>query len=107
MPEVDNDLAPYMTERPFGRQPNPRSASPALGRRIPSLGPVSLAMPVVWSDRHRLHDPGGEVWVGVRIPGTEVPARAERIHDALTEAGARFVDAAAHPDDAVLAIHDP
>ena len=23
-------------------------------------------MPVVWSDRHRLHDPGGEVWVGVQ-----------------------------------------
>ena len=31
---------------------------------------MALAMPVVWSDRHRLHDPGGEVWVGVRIPGT-------------------------------------
>ena len=30
-------------------------------------------MPVVWSDRHRLHEPGGEVWVGVRTPGTEVP----------------------------------
>jgi acetoin utilization deacetylase AcuC-like enzyme len=63
-------------------------------------------MPVVWSDRHRLHDPGGEVWVGVRTPGTEVPERAERIKDALSEAGARFVEAAEQPDDAVLAVHD-
>lgn len=68
---------------------------------------MALAMPVVWSDRHRLHDPGGEVWVGVRIPGTELPARAERIRDALAEAGARFVDAEAQPDDAVFRVHDP
>jgi hypothetical protein len=59
-------------------------------------------MPVVWSDRHRLHDPGGELWVGVRIPGTEVAARAERIREALGEAGARLVDAEPHPADAVL-----
>jgi acetoin utilization deacetylase AcuC-like enzyme len=64
-------------------------------------------MPVVWSDRHRLHEPGGEVWVGVRMQGTELPARAERIHEALAEAGARFVDADAQPDDALLAVHDP
>jgi acetoin utilization deacetylase AcuC-like enzyme len=63
-------------------------------------------MPVVWSDRHRLHDPGGEVWVGVRTPGTEVPARADRIRAALEEAGARFVDAAEQPDEAVLAVHE-
>ena len=44
-------------------------------------------MPVVWSDDHRLHDPGGEVWVGVRIPGTELPERAERIREALDGAG--------------------
>jgi acetoin utilization deacetylase AcuC-like enzyme len=63
-------------------------------------------MPVVWSDRHRLHDPGGEVWVGVRTPGTEVPERAERIRGALAAAGARFVDAQEQPDEAVLAVHD-
>jgi acetoin utilization deacetylase AcuC-like enzyme len=63
-------------------------------------------MPVVWSDRHRLHEPGGEVWVGVRTPGTEVPERAERIRQALEDAGARFVDAAEQPDEAVLAVHD-
>jgi acetoin utilization deacetylase AcuC-like enzyme len=64
-------------------------------------------MPVVWSDRHRLHEPGGEIWVGVRTPGTEVPARAERIREALSEAGARFVDAEPHSDETALALHDP
>jgi acetoin utilization deacetylase AcuC-like enzyme len=63
-------------------------------------------MPVVWSDRHRLHDPGGEVWVGVRIPGTEVPERAERIRAALADEGARFVDAGEQPEDALTAVHD-
>jgi acetoin utilization deacetylase AcuC-like enzyme len=67
---------------------------------------MALAMPVVWSDRHRQHDPGGEVWVGVRIPGTEVPDRADRIRDALTAAGAQFFGAARQRDDAVLAVHD-
>ncbi len=52
-------------------------------------------MPVVWSDRHRLHEPGGEIWVGVRTPGTEVPERAERIRAAL--GGARFVEARPQP----------
>src|SRR4051812_4247854 len=63
-----------------------------------------VAMPVVWSDAHRLHEPGGEVWVGIRTPGTEVPARAEAIREALEDA--RFVDAEPHADDAVLAVHD-
>src|SRR5918997_1329997 len=67
---------------------------------------MALATPVVWSERHRLHEPGGEVWVGVRTPGTEVPERAERIRAELGAAGARFVEPRAQPDDALLAVHD-
>jgi acetoin utilization deacetylase AcuC-like enzyme len=63
-------------------------------------------MPVVWSDRCRLHDPGGEIFVGVRTPGTEVAARADVILAALAEAGARVVDAEQHSDVALLAVHD-
>lgn len=63
-------------------------------------------MPIVWSDAHRLHEPGGEVWVGVRIPGTEVPARAERIRAALEAAGAPVVATEEHADEAALALHD-
>jgi acetoin utilization deacetylase AcuC-like enzyme len=63
-----------------------------------------VRIPVVWSDRHRLHEPGGEIWVGVRTPGTEVPERAERLRAALDDA--RVVPAAPQPDSAVLAVHD-
>jgi acetoin utilization deacetylase AcuC-like enzyme len=68
---------------------------------------MTPAMPVVWSDRHRLHEPGGEVWVGVRTRATEVPERAERIRAALTAAGAPIVAAEPQPDEAVRAVHDP
>jgi acetoin utilization deacetylase AcuC-like enzyme len=66
---------------------------------------MALQMPVVWSERHRLHEPGGEIWVGVRTPGSELPERAERIRAALADA--RVVDARPQPDEAVLAVHDP
>ena len=64
-----------------------------------------LAMPVVWTDRHRLHEAAGEVWVGVRIPGTEVPKRGEVIRTALMAAGASFVDLTEHGTDAVMKVH--
>src|SRR5712691_10498749 len=63
-------------------------------------------MPVVWSDLCRLHDPGGEIWVGVRTPGTEVPARSDAILETLVVGGARVVDAEPHPDESLLAVHD-
>jgi len=65
---------------------------------------VGLGLPVVWSERHRLHEPGGEIWVGVHTPGTEVPERAERIRAALDDA--HFVDAREQPPAALLAVHD-
>jgi acetoin utilization deacetylase AcuC-like enzyme len=64
-------------------------------------------MPVVWSDSHRLHDPGGEVWAGVKLPWSEPPERAERIRAALGADGATFVDARPQPDEAVTSVHDP
>jgi acetoin utilization deacetylase AcuC-like enzyme len=64
-------------------------------------------MPVVWTDRHRLHDPGDAIWVGVPIPGDEVPDRVERIREALAGAEARFVEAEPQPEEAVLDVHDP
>ena len=65
-----------------------------------------MTVPVVWSEECLLHVPGGEVWVGVHTPGTEVPARLEAIRAALTEAGYPFVPATAHGDDPLLAVHD-
>ena len=71
-----------------------------------TLAAMSLAMPLVWSDLHRSHNPATGIWAGVRIPADEPPARAETIRDALTEAGAPVVDAAAHGNEALFAVHD-
>jgi acetoin utilization deacetylase AcuC-like enzyme len=68
---------------------------------------MTLSLPFTWSDDCLRHDPGGEVWAGVRTPGTEVAARAEAIRDALLAARARPVEATAHDDGALLAVHDP
>ncbi len=66
---------------------------------------MPLRIPVVWSDDHRLHEPGGEIWVGVRTAGTEVAARADVIRAALVDAGAPVVAAQSHDDAAFLAVH--
>jgi acetoin utilization deacetylase AcuC-like enzyme len=63
-----------------------------------------LAMPVVWDERCRLHDPAGEVFVGVRTPGTEVRGRLDAITTALTDA--RLVAAEPHDDEVLLDVHD-
>src|SRR5919199_3190572 len=61
-------------------------------------------MPVVWSDACRLHEPDGEIFVGVRTPATEVGGRVDAIRAALD--GALFVDATAHEDAAIEEVHD-
>jgi acetoin utilization deacetylase AcuC-like enzyme len=68
---------------------------------------VSLDIPLVWNPAHARHEPGGEVYVGVRTPGTELPARAERIREAVEGAGAAVVDAGRHPETALTAVHSP
>ena len=65
-----------------------------------------VGMPVVWHEDCLRHQPGGEVWLGVREDGTEVPERATVILRSLTSAGALVVPAAAHDEDALLAVHD-
>ena len=67
---------------------------------------MALSIPFTWADEHRLHDPDTAVWIGVSIPSDETPERAEAIRTALEEAGATAVTARAHPDDALLAVHD-
>jgi acetoin utilization deacetylase AcuC-like enzyme len=68
---------------------------------------VSLPVPVVWSEDCLGHEPGGEVWLGVRDEGTEVPARALVLRDALAAAGAPVVPARPHGDQILSAVHDP
>jgi acetoin utilization deacetylase AcuC-like enzyme len=67
---------------------------------------VPLSIPVTWSDAHRLHAPETAVWVGVPIEADELPERADRIRAELEAAGATVVEAEAHDDAALLAVHD-
>jgi acetoin utilization deacetylase AcuC-like enzyme len=67
---------------------------------------VPLGIPVVWSDRCLLHEPGGEMWIGLPLPGDEVPERVTRILDALLDAGASLVPAEEHGEAPILAVHD-
>ena len=62
--------------------------------------------PVVWSDDVLQHEPGAEIWVGVRTPGTEVPERARILLAAVTDAGADVVAARPHDDELLLRVHD-
>jgi acetoin utilization deacetylase AcuC-like enzyme len=68
---------------------------------------IPLQVPVVWSEDCLRHEPDGEVWLGVRDPGTEVPARALILRDALAAAGAPVVAARRHGDEILRAVHDP
>ena len=67
---------------------------------------MALSIPLVWSDTHRRHQPGGEIWVGVRTDGTEVAARVDTIRTTLEAAGAEVVDAVAHDDACLEAVHE-
>jgi acetoin utilization deacetylase AcuC-like enzyme len=58
-------------------------------------------VPVLWSPDTRLHDPKGEVWVGVPTVGTETAARVDAILSALSDH--RLVEVPTGAADAALA----
>ncbi len=64
-------------------------------------------MPAVAAEDDREHQPEGEVWVGVRIEGTESVERPRVIREALLAAGARIQEPDSHPDSEITAVHDP
>ncbi len=67
----------------------------------------NLRVPVVWSEDCLLHEPAGEVWLGTREIGTEVPERAAVILRALRTAGAEVLPARQHPDAVLQSVHHP
>ncbi len=90
-------------------RPGPRTGKSSNGR-WPSPGPAvtpSMSIPVVFSEKHRLHVPDGEIWMGVRIAGTELPARCELIAARLRQDGYPFFP----PDEIstadLMAVHTP
>ncbi len=74
---------------------------------MPSAEAGELHMPVVWSEDCLLHEPGGEVWLGVREAGTEVPERATAILRALRDAGAPVLPARRHEMTDLHSVHHP
>jgi acetoin utilization deacetylase AcuC-like enzyme len=66
-----------------------------------------MSIPVVFSEKHRLHVPDGEIWMGIRIAGTELPTRCELIAARLRQDGHPFFS----PDEIstadVMAVHTP
>ena len=66
---------------------------------------LPMPIPVVWSPETRRHEPMREVWVGVPTEGTELPARVDRILEALSAHDR--VEAAPHDDDVLTRVHDP
>ena len=65
-----------------------------------------MPLTVVYSPDHVRHVPDGEIWVGVRIAGTELPSRGEAIHAAVTAAGYDVVGPHPIDDDDLLSVHD-
>jgi len=68
---------------------------------------MSLALPVVWDERHRGHAPGAGIWLGVSVPGDEEPERGEALGDALRAAGCSLRPATDHGDGPLLRVHSP
>jgi acetoin utilization deacetylase AcuC-like enzyme len=67
---------------------------------------VTALPPVVFSDAVLRHEPGAEIWVGVRTPGTEVPDRARVLLDAVRAGGAEVVAARTYDDEVLGRVHD-
>src|ERR1700691_2295860 len=78
-----DDLAP-------SRDAAAPGSSSLMPPQIPGPGSPAVSVldiPVVWAEECLRHEPGGEVWLGVREQGTEVPERAEVILAAVRAAG--------------------
>jgi hypothetical protein len=78
------------TDRP---DPTTDSRADVPARGAYRLGAVTLAPPIVWSDRHRLREPHREMWIRVRTRGSEVQRRADAIPNALPASGATYAGA--------------
>ncbi len=63
-----------------------------------------IRMPVVFSERHIGHAPGGGSWLGVWIPGDEEPERGAALLAGLGEV--RCLGPTEHGLEPILAVHD-
>lgn len=66
-----------------------------------------MTINAVWSEGSLLHDPDGEVWIGLPIEGDETPDRGWAMKAAIDRAGLEVVSPTEHPDSAITTVHDP
>lgn len=66
-----------------------------------------MTLTAVWSEASLLHDPDGEVWIGLPIEGDETPPRGEAMKRAIDAVGIPVSIPDDHPDSAITAVHDP
>jgi acetoin utilization deacetylase AcuC-like enzyme len=66
-----------------------------------------VGMPAVFDDAVLRHEPSAEIWVGVRLPGTELPSRATVLRVAVVDSGASLVAPTDDPMELLSAVHDP
>jgi len=66
-----------------------------------------MTLMAVWSPDHRLHQPAGEVWIGVPIEGDETPPRGEVMREVVVDLGIPLVDPEPHDPRSIHAVHDP
>ena len=78
-----------------------------LGRLTQSHDGQTMTVQVVYSPDHARHVPDGEIWVGVRIPGTELADRGEAILSAVSAAGYRVIEPHEIRDDELTTVHSP
>ena len=65
-------------------------------------------MKTVYSDRHKLHHPKGELSGGRIVPPFENPSRCAYILDRLAEVGlGEVIEPESHGRDPLIAVHDP
>jgi acetoin utilization deacetylase AcuC-like enzyme len=68
--------------------------------------PTPPPLTAVWSDGSFLHDPDGEVWIGLPLDGDETPPRAAAMKGAIDATSLDIVAPEEHPDSAITAVHD-
>lgn len=66
-----------------------------------------MTLTAVWSEGAFLHDPDGEVWIGLPLEGDETPPRAAAMKRAIDGAGIPVTKPNEYPDTAITAVHDP
>lgn len=66
-----------------------------------------MTLTAVWSEDSLLHDPAGEVWIGIPITGDETPPRGEAMRRAVDAARLTVVGPEEHRPSAITAVHDP